>query len=234
MILVTRPAPHGPRLCAALEKEGYLCHWLPTLCFQSVPSVEIPDGCDWVVFVSPESVRQGCPLLGHQKIAAIGAGTARALEAAGYKVAACPQSHASAEALLALPEFQSVEGQRIAIIKGKGGRTLLVRTLQARGATVTEHMTYQRLCPEQAEVNLSPVHNGQVTATLITSGQGLLNLLRLVGRNGTAFLQKTPVIVISPRLARMAKRLGFSAIYRAASADAGALQEVLETLFSKT
>ena len=229
MILITRPAPHGLLLCETLQNAGYACHWLPTLRFQQLPCENeyVLKSCDWVIFVSPEAIQRDLTLPGYPKIAAIGKGTAQRLASAGFQVTACPEQGASAEALLALPAFHPVKGQHIAIIKGKGGRKHLARTLKARGAEVTEIITYERLCPAREEVDTKPIHLGQISTSIITSGQGLLNLLRLAGKTGTPLLQQVPVIVISPRLADIAKRLGFRHIHLAASAQADDLLAVL-------
>ena len=81
------------------------------------------------------------------RLAAVGAGTANALQAAGYNVTVCPRDEWSSEALLDLPDFQSVAGKHIAIIRGVGGRELIDRTLTERGAQVLPVMAYQRVLP---------------------------------------------------------------------------------------
>ena len=55
------------------------------------------------------------------KIAAIGEGSGHALKAAALPLDLYPQGEWNSEGLLALPEFENVNAQKIAIFCGKGG-----------------------------------------------------------------------------------------------------------------
>ena len=234
MILITRPAPEGQRLCEALHEAGKKTLWLPTLAFAPLtPTHSISEPCDWMIFVSPQAVRYSLPLLPSKRlgrIAAVGPGTARALRAAGYSVDACPVASGSADALLALPAFQSVAGQRIILFKGKGGRQSLAKTLTTRGATVTEYITYVRTCPRPdtlpvCEAELRAHH---VQACHVTSASSLIHLLRLLAApDCQALLRQIPLLVISPRIAQLAKRLNFQQIILTADASAKACLQAL-------
>ena len=58
-----------------------------------------------------------------------------------------PSERFDSEALLALPELETVAGKRIAIFRGEEGRELLGDTLRARGASVEYVACYRRVQP---------------------------------------------------------------------------------------
>lgn len=101
---------------------------------------------DRLIFISVNAVRafaKHSPDTDLPNCWAIGKATEKALLADGRAVA--PSTAAmNTEALLALPEWQSLNGQRIAIVKGVGGRGLLADALRSRGALVTEIELYER------------------------------------------------------------------------------------------
>ncbi|MGB5738682.1 MAG: uroporphyrinogen-III synthase, partial [Woeseia sp.] len=101
---------------------------------------------DIVIFVSPNAVEYGLVATASAgSVAAIGAATAAALEAAGCTVDIVPESGFDSEALLQEPAMQRVSGKRIQIVRGDGGRELLAATLSARGAEIDYLPVYQRL-----------------------------------------------------------------------------------------
>ena len=110
---------------------------------------------DLIIFTSPNAVTFAAKhtdlsslkgLNGMPNIAAVGAKTAECLTAAGLPADISPQHTFNSEALLAEPQLQSVSGLRISIIGGVDGRTLLQKTLEARGANVRKLALYQRQC----------------------------------------------------------------------------------------
>lgn len=140
-ILVTRPEPQGAELCQQITELGGHAISFPTIAFAPPPDADAfanaiaqLGGQEWLVFISPQAVRASVPAIRQRwthlpstvKFAAVGAGTAKALKAAGYDAALQPSSEWSSEALLALPEFQNVKDKHIAVIRGVGGRGLLI------------------------------------------------------------------------------------------------------------
>ncbi|HEY2904051.1 MAG TPA: uroporphyrinogen-III synthase [Polyangia bacterium] len=149
-ILVTRPAEQIPPFAAALESAGAIAVSHPTIAVQPPPSWTALDqalaaigGYQWAIFTSPSAVRFTLARAGEKgasfadlKIAAVGAETARALDAAGINVDALPafdqqRQEGLAAALAALPA-----GTRVLFPQAIGGRDFLVESLGRQGCAV--------------------------------------------------------------------------------------------------
>ncbi|MGM0694400.1 MAG: uroporphyrinogen-III synthase [Pseudomonadota bacterium] len=111
----------------------------------------------------------------------------------------------TSEALLQLPSLQTLEGQRVLLVAGEGGRPLMADTLAARGARLTRLAVYrrQRLDPEPAL--RARLASGDYRALVVSSGEILEHLARWC----TDAALNQPLIVSSTRLATLAGRLGF-------------------------
>ena len=161
-VLITRPGESGTDLCAQIEARGGNALHFPVIAFAPPAdesafqqAIHALGEQDWIIFNSAQAVKAAVPALRAAwpnfpesvKFAAVGAGTASALHDAGYIAALYPQHEWSSEGLLAMPEFQSISGKKIAIIRGAGGRELLEKILQERGASVISCIAYQRILP---------------------------------------------------------------------------------------
>lgn len=148
-----------------------------------------------------------------------------------------PAQGDDSEGLLALPELQAVEGQRVLIARGKGGRETLAKTLRVRGATVDYLELYERSLPEASRLPLQAWlqgisnHPDQLHIVAVSSGDGLRNLIRLAG-DQAAQLQRVPLVVVSERLAEFAREQGFSAPWVARSAADDAVVSCIEDHFN--
>ena len=162
------------------------------------------------------------------KLAAVGAGTAQALREAGYQVSAYPNAEWSSEGLLALSEFQTVTGQKIAIVRGEGGRERLDNEFTARGAMVLHVIAYQRLLPT---VDVKPyqqmLKEHAINAIICGSFESVKNLKILLAEEGWPFLKAIPLIVTSERIKMLANNLGFQTIWIAKNASHAAVVETL-------
>ncbi|TAK72023.1 MAG: uroporphyrinogen-III synthase [Gammaproteobacteria bacterium] len=228
-ILVTRPSPAGEALCKLIEARGDHALHLPTIAF--VQQTILPLGAqDWIIFTSPQAVYSSpLRLPPHAKFAAVGAGTAAALKAAGYLTTVYPTTNQSSEGLLALPEFQTLPGQKIAIIRGAGGREQLEKILTARGAHVTSVIAYQRILPTIDISSYLPLlKKKQINVIITTSGEGAQNLKRLFQDQGWPEIRQIPLIVVSDRIKLIAEALGFQTVWVARHAGHQAIFEVLE------
>ncbi len=218
-VLVTRPAAQAVPFRDLLTAAGGVPVPFPVLAIEAVPARLQPplDGApDLVVFTSANAVAHGlpwlrrhCPLAG-ARVAAIGRQTAARLQAAGQRVDLVPPPPFTSEALLALPELARLAGQRLLIVRGEGGRTLLAEQLAARGARVHHLVAYRRVRPATPpEVLARLLRTPGVDVVAVTSVEALHNLLALAGTLCRAELLARPLLVGSARMAGAAARLGF-------------------------
>ncbi len=242
-ILVTRPEPQGTELCQQITELGGNAISFPTIAFTPPPDTDaFAKGIaqlseqEWLVFISPQAVRASVPAIRQSwphlpptvKFAAVGAGTAKALKAAGYDVALQPSNEWSSEALLEMCEFQQVTGKKIAVIRGVGGRGLLDTVLQDRGATVLAVVAYERVMPEiDIRPCLQQLKEGKIDAAVCTSFEGVSNLKTLLGGDAWPLLQKIPLIVMSERIKTLAQDLGFRTIWVTKNASVTAILELI-------
>jgi uroporphyrinogen-III synthase len=176
---------------------------------------------DLAVFVSPTAVRKAFALHAAPwpaRIAAVGEGTRRELLERGLRDVLAPVGRADSEALLALPALQQVEGARVLIVRGAGGRELLGETLAARGASVAYAECYRRARPA------APPPAGTLDAVCASSSEALENLVALLGRER---LRGVPVFVPHERIARRARELGLERAVLAGPADAQMLERMV-------
>ena len=239
-VLVTRPAGQAADFAEKISN----AHGRPV----SFPALEIlgPEdkhaaraqltsltSVDMLIFVSANAVRYAFPLMPDNipldlQIAAVGAATARTLDEMGLEPTLVPERMDS-EGLLALPQLQAVDGRRILIVRGNGGRETLRDTLEARGARVGYVEVYRRQLPRRNPANLIRNWGQLVDVVTATSVQILDNLFTMLGEEGIDLLQKTPLVVASRRIAEHAAGRGCEQILVADSALDG---DMLQTLCS--
>jgi uroporphyrinogen-III synthase len=227
-VLVTRPAHQADALCELIEQAHGRPIRFPTL--EILPAADpaaaraaLRGPCDLLVFVSANAVEHAYPLLPDDlpadlPIAAVGAATAQRLVECGLEPTLVPAHRFDSEGLLALPALQDLHGRTVVIVRGNEGRTTLGETLSARGATVVYAEVYRRSRPQRDPRNLLQGWDRMVDVVTVSSVAGLDNLFRMLGDPGTALLQRTPLVVVSPRLADRARAHGCHKVHVAASA----------------
>lgn len=147
--LVTRPVEQARALMAAIESGGGQGVLFPVMEIEPrgqdaiASDLASQQPADLVIFVSANAARYGVVAAGPRN-AAIGAATAAALAKAGASVDIVPASGFTSEALLGEPALRDVEGRRVRIVRGNGGRELLGETLSGRGADVDYLGVYRR------------------------------------------------------------------------------------------
>lgn len=161
---------------------------------------------------------------------AIGSGTQAALQLHTTASILTP-SHASSEAVLALPELQQVMDQTCLVVKGLGGRLFLTQQLQQRGAQVQILDCYERV-PQHIDIaSLAKIwQNGAQAIVVATSGAALHELIQQVTPPLLAWLTQQPLVVSSERLSHYAQALGFSHRYQAERLSASALFNAIKEL----
>ena len=241
-ILITRPEPQGGSLAHTLSSEGARCFQLPAL--DVVPHGDPReqrallgplDRYHRIVFVSANAVRFGRDLLeahANARVIAVGPATARALHDAGLGVALTPEGGFDSEHLLETPDLLDVRGLRILIVRGVGGRELLADTLMQRGAEVTYAEVYERRCATPAPELVARLEeawsHGSIEIVTATSGELLRCLHGMLTPRGRELLGRTPLLVGSARIGRVALELGLgSALIVAHHPDERGLIEAL-------
>lgn len=234
-ILVTRPAGQCESLAEMIRDAGGEPIIFPLLDIVSRPlpeswPVELPQQ-HWLIFISRNAVNyfvsQSPPLPEGIRIAAVGRGTAQALADHHLPVDCLPAAGAPAgsEGLLQQPEMQLVQGQRVAIIRGQGGREWLGQSLRASGAEIRYIEVYQRQQPEP-----DAAHRRAATLAerlICTSLAALENLQALL--SDWPQLKSCPLCVISERLQTAARQAGFQVVSVADGAsDAALLSQLIE------
>lgn len=195
------------------------------------------DTYDIAIFVSANAVEYGARSArtwpAHLATFAPGPGTAEALAAAGIANARMPVKSWDSEGLLELPELQDVNGKRIVIFRGEGGREFLGNALRARGGSVDHVTCYRRVAPQTgAEGLIEAIRDGRASALTLTSAEGLDNLIAALGTEGRGLLARLPVFAAHPRIAERVREHELWAV-ETAGGDAGLLAGLLEWFGAK-
>jgi len=229
-VLVTRPAGQAAGLCRLIEEAGGRAIPFPTIRIAAPADSETPrqllaGAADLLIFISRNAVEHSLPLFRSGRLptgaclVAVGRATAQALEAAGRGPDLAPEGRYDSEALLALPTLQDLHGQRVIIVRGEGGSSMLGDGLIERGANLAYAEVYRRALPDSDPKPLLSRWWRDVHLVTATSGEILDNLLDLLGDAGLGALLSTPLVVVSERTRGAAQRIGFRHIELAERAD---------------
>jgi uroporphyrinogen-III synthase len=220
-VAITRPIDQAIKLTQLVETAGG--HVIP------FPLIEISalndysafeqliatiDQYDWAIFISSNAVQNGMPHLLKQGIpdslqfAAIGPVTAKELQDYGIQHVLIPDGDRfDSESLLSMPEMQDMQGKKIIIIRGIGGRDVLANALKARGAEVTFGECYQRINPQTNCVALAQATaKRQLHCIVVTSSEAMRHLMDLAGE--TDWLKQVTLCVNHARVAELPLQKG--------------------------
>lgn len=248
-VLITRPAHQQPPLITGLQARGAKTISLPLLAI-TAPSrrdqadvlrrqLLALDSYELLVFISSNAVREGCKAIDDYwpqfpvglDLLAIGPSTAAlAEELTGQRVRSAAGGMTS-EDLLELDSFTNIEGRRIGIFRGEGGRDFLAQQLRKRGAQVDYFDVYRReeLNYEDIQVREALIESEPTLLTAM-SGQTLQALRSLIDQLSEPHADKLltlPVIVPSQRVRDLAAEMGFENPIAAPGADLDALLQAL-------
>lgn len=237
-IAVTRPTEQAKSLCRMIEQHGGVAIEFPLIAVSALDDYQRFEqqitqlaNTDWAIFISSNAVDFAMPrvlktygqLPGQLKFAAIGHQTAHALGKYGVDKVLIPQGRYDSETLLALPEMQHVEANRIAIFRGVGGRELMAETLKARGAHVYFAESYQRINPQQSTALLnSQWQQNKLDAIIVTSSEAMRYLLQMAANQ--TWLQHVTLCVNHERIAEQPRQLGLKVLVAEAPGDEAMLQ----------
>ncbi len=246
-ILVTRPEHQAEHLCELISNAGGESILFPTIEIQAILHSEKLSACfkdindyQLVIFVSRNAVRvvfenylSETDIHAETQILAIGAGTATSLIEMNIGNVLHAGVQADSESLLQLAALQSdlVRNKKILIVRGAGGRGLLADNLKVRGAIVDYAEVYERTLPDYEIQQCHEIWQNKVPdAVIVSSNEGLENLLKLTPGQDQKQLFNTPLVVMSARNADLAKQKGFFSNMSIANNknDEGLLSAVLE------
>lgn len=241
-ILVTRPEGREKRLISLIKRAGGDTLHYPAIEIEAPPELEIDqliklrrqlDSFNMAIFISATAVEQSFmyfpALPEHFTIVSIGNKTTQALQKQNIHVdIEAPEN--DTESLLGLGAFQmpNIEGKRILIFRGSGGRALLGDSLIRRGAHIRYVETYRRRLPSKEPLNQARVD--KLDAITISSNNGLDNLITLM--QDPSILIDIPLFVPSVRAARLARQHGFRKILQAEDATDEAMVTALGDYFT--
>ena len=243
-ILITRPEGREKNLRSLIEKAGGSVIHYPVFKIQPPLDIEIEQlihlreqlhHFTMAIFISPTAVIQSqdyFPVLPeHLVIVSIGSKTRKTLEEHDILVDIDAPGH-NTESLLSMAAFQmpEIDGHRILIFRGKGGRALLGDTLIRRGAQVRYVETYRREIAEHPPLTESQINS--LDAITISSNEGLDNLVTLM--EDPSLLIDVPLIVPGKRAATLARQHGFKKIIAAENATDEAMIAALNQHFAST
>lgn len=213
-VLVTRPAHQAAGLVLGLEAAGASVATLPLLAIAPPRDVgaartalRASGDADFWIFTSANAVEGAVQLQPEpwpDTLFALGQGSVRALQRHGHQALA-PEG-GSSEQLLLWPELAALAGQRLLIVTGEGGRSLLADTLSARGATVAIARCYRRERVAHAPARVAAALAG-TQVIVLTSGEALEALLALTP---AASLRQYALLLPSRRVAEAARAAGCS------------------------
>lgn len=239
-IAVTRPAGQTASLARAIEAAGGQALVFPVIEIAPVENeAELAAVCAGLdrfhlaFFVSPNAVEQALAYILPRRswpaglvVATVGKGSEASLARAGFSDVIAPSAGFDSEAVLALPEFQAaaVAGREVVIFRGDGGRDLLGDTLAERGARVRYVTCYRRRVPDADTAPLlAAARAGALDGLVLTSSEGVANLVAMIGRDGLDALAAVPTFVPHPRIAEAARRAGFTRVVLSGPGDGGVL-----------
>jgi len=243
-ILVTRPQGQADDLMQSLQQAGFACvhqplinivpvegdpllkqHMMNLDLFQTVISVSANASklaLDWIDQYWPQ-------LPVDIEWLAVGPTSAAAFD--GLMLQPKTPELAKTEGMLAMPELQAdtVAGQKILILRGKGGRETLAEVLSVRGAHVEYAELYER-CPVPLADGalLSLCEQNKVNVAILTSGDLVKQFIEKL--DAPQQLASITLVVPSERVADYASSLGASNVALSEGASTQSLLKTLQTL----
>jgi len=244
-VMVTRSGKSGEQLTAELKNAGFVSYFAPTLKIIKESLLIPAQDFQQAIFVSRNAVKYSVErsqlikdMLPKQLIA-VGRGTAARLEKNGFNDVLIPDS-SNAEGLLKLSSLQSIRGQQILLIKGRGGRELLEKTLSERGAICYSLDVYSRVVETIDETHWQGFMAPVIKNSELLIDQPLLNIITLASVEALEALkpklldakvsERITLVVASDRIAKKAADYRFGDIVVADSATNEATLKAIMTL----
>ena len=114
--------------------------------------------------------------------------------------------------------MQDMQGKRVMLVRGIGGRDVLANTLTQRGAQVTFAECYQRINPQtNCDVLAQAFAKQQLQRIVVTSSEAMRYLLTMAG--DTEWLKQVTLCVNHSRVAEKPLKMGLTVKVAHASGD---------------
>ena len=235
-VLLTRPAVQCAALASAITGLGGNVCELPlieiepvtdTVACESIKALILNlDHYDAAIFISTNAARMCMQWIDRYwpqlpvglSAYAVGSGTAQVLREFDWPVFVSDKGVTS-EDLLALPGLRQVDGKKIALFRGVGGRELLAETLRERGAAVDYVELYHRHTPDYSQNVMTDLIDEQHVNAIVVSSSQILDVLLHSLRQDVEKLTTIPLIVPSERVRQRALDAGISIVINAGGAD---------------
>lgn len=229
---LTRPRDESTELAARIEPLGLepviqpAFHYLPVDAGAEQPAdlaalAGVAQG-DLLLFTSPRAVEHGLPqvprdAMGRLRIAAIGPATARALARCGVRTTLQAESGFTSEDLLRTlaQEVKGRTGQAAFILAAPGGRTALAEGLTKLGLATRTLMVYRAEAEPLDREALARLDSARGVLSVWTSANAMRALSQRLPPATWFRLCQGDWLVISDRLARLARAYGPGAVHLA-------------------
>ncbi|MGY8814319.1 MAG: uroporphyrinogen-III synthase [Gammaproteobacteria bacterium] len=245
-ILVTRPKDQSENLCRLINKSGGNAVEFPTieivLCDDLAADTinKLLIDSSHLIFISRNAVRcinklnvDMSRLMQDKSVYAIGYGTATELLNIGVNHLGYPSNNYGSEALLEIEGLKEPDicNKNILIIRGGEGRELLKEVLQGRGAKVQYASIYSSIMPVVSRERIDSIWKDLIPDIIvITSNQGLSNLIEMTGNKYKEILFSRRLVVMSSRIANTAINSGFALLPKVAEdqSDDGIMSAIVQ------
>ncbi len=244
-VLVTRPVGQEAALCGSLLAAGYRTVACPMIRIEPMLELSPPqrtlihnlDQYQHVIFVSSNAVRFGMDCIDDYwpqlpvdlNWYTVGESSARELAEFGVKVQR-PLQQMTSEGLLEIDTLLNIDQHKVLIVKGEGGRDFLRTSLAQRGALIQELAVYKREKPDRSAGEVfALITDNDCRALMLSSGEGLHNMVSLLTEQELISLQQLSLVVPGQRVAAMARAMGFTQLLVASNATDEAMIEALAT-----
>ncbi|MDD5544555.1 MAG: uroporphyrinogen-III synthase [Acidobacteriia bacterium] len=196
------------------------------------------DSFDWIVFTSTNAVRQWVrravevgrrSISPKNKIATVGAATARQLEALGFQVDLVPEKfHASG---LLAAWSGDLAGQKFLLPRGDLARPELPEGLRARGALVREVVVYQtRELLDQEAAWVDRLRQGEFDVVTFASPSAVESFVDIAG-HGEDVRTRLTAASIGPTTSKALREHGLEVAMEAATSTWEGLKEAIVRYF---
>lgn len=241
LVIVTRPANSGQRLCERLLERGYRAWWWPVFDIGAAPDAQraraILAGLadyDLAIFVSANAVHAAQALLcgawpPGTMLGAVGASTRAAIEielkppSSLLTSAHDEDQESGSEAFWRAWQATKRHAERVLLVRAQDGRTWLGERFEEQGAQVDVVAVYSRSLHQPSADELQRLHESieadEAPSVIFSSTEAVAALDRQVGTAAQEWLRSGTAIACHPRIAEELLSKGYGRVLNATFGD---------------